>query len=77
MVSSLLFRTSCVMGLEPIQMQQSGGLLLPPVQKLVATIIFANGENANRVPFGVPEKQISHSGYLLLFLVIWTRVSKL
>ena len=24
-------------GLEPIYMQQSGGLLLPPVQKLVAT----------------------------------------
>jgi len=24
-------------------MQQSGGLLLPPVQKLVATIIFAQG----------------------------------
>ena len=36
-------------GLEPIQMQQSGGLLLPPVQTLVATVIFANGENANRV----------------------------
>ena len=28
-------------------MQQSGGLLLPPVQTLVATLIFAIGKNAN------------------------------
>ena len=27
------------LGIEPIKMQQSGGLLLPPVQKLVATLI--------------------------------------
>ena len=31
-----------------VQSQQSGGLLLPPVQTLVATLIFAHlGENAN------------------------------
>ena len=29
-------------------MQVSGGHLLPPVQKLVATFIFAESENANR-----------------------------
>ena len=28
------------MGLEPSKSQQSGGLLLPPVQKLVATLQF-------------------------------------
>jgi len=28
--------------------QHAGGMLLPPVQKLVATIIFAIGENANK-----------------------------
>ena len=33
-------------------MQQSGGLLLPPVQTLVATIIFAIGKNANESPAG-------------------------
>ena len=32
-------------GLKPISMQLSGGQLLPPVQKLVATLIFAKGEN--------------------------------
>ncbi len=35
-----------------IQMQVSGGHLLPPVQKLVATIIFAFGKNANESPAG-------------------------
>ena len=30
-------------------MQMSGGHLRQPVQKLVATIVFAKGENANRV----------------------------
>jgi len=36
-------------------MQQSGGLLLPPVQTLVATTIFAEGKNANepRHPFRI------------------------
>jgi len=29
-------------------MQQSGGLLLPPVQKLVATFIFIEGKNGNK-----------------------------
>jgi len=30
-----------------MEMQQSGGLLQPPVQTLVATIIFAPGKDAN------------------------------
>ena len=29
--------------------QHAGGMLLPPVRKLVATIIFAKGENGNRI----------------------------
>jgi hypothetical protein len=33
-----------------IKSQQSGGLLLPPVQTLVATLIFATGKNANESP---------------------------
>ena len=33
-------------GFEPISMQQPGGLLRPPVQKLAATILFACGEKA-------------------------------
>ena len=36
-------------GLEPIAVELSGGQFLPPVQTLVATSIFAKGENANRV----------------------------
>jgi len=36
-------------------MQLSGGQLLPPVQKLVATIIFATGENANRIHHPPPK----------------------
>ena len=39
----------CGIGLEQIQSQHAGGMLLPPVQKLVATFIFASGKNANRV----------------------------
>ena len=35
-------------GLEPISMQMSGGHLLPPVQKLVASSIFAKGKNGSR-----------------------------
>ena len=30
-------------------MQHAGGMLLPPVQTLVATLIFAKGKNANRI----------------------------
>jgi len=33
-------------------MQYAGGILLPPVQKLVATLIFAKGKNANESPAG-------------------------
>ena len=33
-------------GFEPISMQQPGGLLLPPVQKPVASLLFAKGEKA-------------------------------
>ena len=43
-------------GREPIAEELSGGQFLPPVQTLVATLIFANGENANRVPLSAPKK---------------------
>jgi len=46
-------------------MQMSGGHLLPPVQTLVATIIFATGENASRLPY--PFKKYK---YLLATLFI-------
>jgi len=36
-------------GFEPIQVQLSGGQLLPPVQKLVATIHSAK-QNGNQIP---------------------------
>jgi hypothetical protein len=40
---------------EPIAEQHPSGVLLPPVQKLVATFIFAFGENANRIPHPLPK----------------------
>ena len=45
-----------MMGFEPFRMQHAGGMLLPPVQKLVATIIFAKGKNANQIPPSPPNK---------------------
>ena len=39
-----------MMGFEPFRMQHAGGMLLSPVQKLMATIIFAKGKNANQIP---------------------------
>ena len=55
-------------GVEPIGMQQSGGLLLTPVRTLVATLIFAIGENAYRLPdpyYRHRRKCISTPGSLL------------
>ena len=46
-----LFFAEMYRGVEPIKMQQSGGLLLQPVQTLVVTIIFAYGENANVIRY--------------------------
>ena len=40
-------------GLEPIKTQQSGGLLRATARRS-ATIIFAKGENANRIPHPLP-----------------------
>ena len=37
-------------------MQQSSGLLLSPVQTLVTTIIFAEGENANEPRHPLPDE---------------------
>ena len=37
-------------GFEPIAVQHPGGVLLTPVHKLVATLIFAAGKNAYRIP---------------------------
>ena len=45
-------------GLEPIAEELSGGQFLPPVQTLVATLIFClKAENANRVPRSAPKKE--------------------
>lgn len=38
------------LGFEPIQMQYAGGILRPPVQKLVATLRFSIGKIGNRIP---------------------------
>jgi hypothetical protein len=44
-------------GREPIAEELSGGQFLPPVQTLVATLIFClKAENANRVPLSAPKK---------------------
>jgi len=57
-----------IAGIEPIEKQMSGGHLLPPVQKLVATIIFALGENANRFRSAAPTKKPNLSiGQIRLF----------
>ena len=47
-------------GTRKIQSQYAGGILLQPVQKLVATIMFARppqGQKCKRVPSGVPKKK--------------------
>jgi hypothetical protein len=45
-------------GREPIAEELSGGQFLPPVQTLVATLIFClKAENANRVPLSAPKKE--------------------
>ena len=62
-------------GLEPIAAQGSGGALLPPVQTLVATLIFAKGKNANRVLLPAPKKNeamIQFIASFLFVLVYWT-----
>ena len=52
MVSFFFFKSA---GFEPIYMELSGGQFLPPVQTLVATSIFAKGENAYRVLSSAPK----------------------
>ena len=61
-------------GLEPIKMHHAGGILLPPVQTLVATLIFAKGKNANRVRSPAPKHSSPNllpmrKGFGLLFFV--------
>jgi len=49
-------------------MQHAGGMLLPPVQKLVATIIFAIGKNATKSGRYLPrffEEKATKSGRYL------------
>ena len=41
-------------GIEPIQMQMSSGHLLPPVQTLVATLIFAPRQKCKSIPVTIP-----------------------
>ena len=48
---------------EPITVQHADGMLLPPVQKLVATIIFAIGKNANRIHHPPRRTKFSKRGY--------------
>ena len=49
-------------------MQHPGGVLLPPVQTLVATVIFAMGENAYQVLLPVPVESLdTHFIWLELF----------
>ena len=66
-------------------MQQSGGLLLPPVQTLVATIIFAASENAYRVLYrffdGVSPEWVALNkkiyGFFVGFMIylnVWNRL---
>jgi hypothetical protein len=48
-------------GTRKIKSQYAGGILLQPVQKLVATLIFARppqGQKCKRVPSGVPRKKL-------------------
>jgi len=44
-------------GFERSITQPAGGRLLPPVQKLVATNIFAMGKNANQIPPSKTEQE--------------------
>ena len=50
-------------GTRKIKSQYAGGILLQPVQKLVATIIFARppqGQKCKRVPFDVLAKEFGY-----------------
>jgi len=47
-------------------MQHAGGMLLPPVQKLVATIIFAKGKNAYQIPPSPPNKNTTLKGGVII-----------
>ena len=65
-------------------MELSGGQFLTPVQKLVATLIFAEGKNANRVRPPVPLRSQNYSGIIgvwplktLLFDGILTLIEQL
>ena len=51
------------MGFEPIQKQYAGGILLPPVQKLVASLIFTcfRRWKCNRIPHPVSRFSAIHS----------------
>jgi len=53
-------------GFEPFRMQHACGMLLPPVQKLVATIIFAKGKNANQIPPSPPNKNTTLKGGVII-----------
>ena len=53
-------------------MQYAGGILLQPVQKLVATLIFARptqGQKCKRVPSGVPHKDGYFDRVTVLFFL--------
>ena len=51
-------------------MDLSGGQVLPPVQTLVATIIFAKGENAYLVLSPVPQQKRQSIKWIAVFLAL-------
>ena len=58
MIDSLRLFLCIGTGTRTIKSQYAGGILLQPVQKLAATLIFARptkGQKYKRVPFGVPK----------------------
>ncbi|MBQ8358312.1 MAG: hypothetical protein IJX37_00140 [Oscillospiraceae bacterium] len=56
-------------GLEPIAVELSGGQFLPPVQTLVATIIFCKAENANQVlSFSTKSTLVGARNIMIAFL---------
>ena len=61
-------------GTRKIQSQYAGGILLQPVQKLVATLIFAcltEGQKCKRVPSGVPKRNGDTKRHPQFYFAIW------
>ena len=63
-------------GLEPIAVQHAGGMLLTPVQTLVATLISAHGAEMQTSPYRPPEKNGNRDTITVLFSYIRLRRAK-